>query len=66
MIPPIKRGTARRLGIRPPPAAPQWLIDMQEQIKLTAWHMDVIAQIYGQPPWRFRAATLAAKREAAE
>lgn len=66
MIPPIKRGTARRLGIRQPADPLPWMVAMQDRVNLLAWQMDVIAASYGRPVWRFSAATLAAKREAAE
>lgn len=45
MIPPIKRGTARRLGIRQPP--PRWLLDMQASINEMHRRMRAIRSAYG-------------------
>lgn len=46
MIPPIKRGTARRLGIRQPPAVPQWLIDMASEVQILGWQLDTIERTH--------------------
>lgn len=58
---PIKRGTARRLGIRQPPAAPQWLIDMASEAQILGWQLDTIERSYrggGGLSWRILAALI--------
>lgn len=54
---PIKRGSARRLGIRQPAPAPPWLIDMMKQSQFTDWQLAVLDRLYsgGEQAGRMRA-----------
>jgi len=51
--PPIRPGTARRLGLRPP--AP--LLAMQASVNRLVWKLDMLDRFFGNPPgtWRLRA-----------
>lgn len=55
--PPIRPGTARRLGLRQPSPPPQWLVDMAAKVDLMHWKLDMIDRMYGNKPgtWRLRA-----------
>lgn len=51
--PPIRPGTARRLGLRQP--AP--LLAMQASVNQLVWKLDMLDHLFGNPPgtWRLRA-----------
>jgi hypothetical protein len=51
---PIKPGTARRLGIRPPIHPVQWLVGMQRHVNFMVWQLDMIDLAYGRPAGSWR------------